>query len=216
MAALRSHLAQRPGRRAPGQRGKLAEALGRDGAEVQVFLSQALQVGQLGHLQLHPLGRRRSGPVVQPHQAGHAQLGVGGHQGIELVAALGGQLRVQAPADLLLGGDPGRRHRPHEPVQTGTHDSVGAELGEGLAEQNRGRVVLQGPGRQRIAESLPLAWPAHPPAGLLHDGNHVAAAGATIDFPGVAGEGRRSDADLFGHEGHDLSGGGGQIGGHEA
>jgi hypothetical protein len=107
VAPLGGHLAQRPGRRAPGQRGQLAQALGRDGAQVQEVRPQALQVGQLGHLQLHPLGRRRRGAVVQPHQPGHAQLGVGGHQGVELIAALRGQLGIQAPADLLLGRDPG-------------------------------------------------------------------------------------------------------------
>lgn len=70
MAALGSHLAQRPGGGAPGQGGELAEALGRDDAEVEAVGAEALQVAQLRHFRLDPLGRRRGGAVVQPHQAG--------------------------------------------------------------------------------------------------------------------------------------------------
>jgi len=216
MASLRGHLAQRPGRGAPGHRGELAEPLGRDGAQVETVGAQALQVGKFRHLSLDPLGRRGGGAVVQPDQASHAEPGVGGHQGVELLAALGGQLWVQAPADLVLGFDPGRGHRPHEPVEAGPDDPAGPQLLEGLAEQHRGRVVLQGTRRQPVPEGLPLAGTARLPPGLFDDRGHVPAPGAAVDLPGVAAEGGRGDPDLFGHERHDLTRRAGEIGRDEA
>lgn len=125
VAALGSHLAQRSGGGASCQGGELAQALGPDGAQVETMGAQALQVGQLGHRGLDPFGRGRGGAVVQPHQAGHAELGLGGHQGVELLAALRGQLWVEKPAYLVLGADSGGGNRPHEPVETGPHHPVG-------------------------------------------------------------------------------------------
>lgn len=101
-------------------------------------------------------------------------------------------------------------------VQAGAHDPLGPEMLQGLSEQHRGGVVLDGPGDQPVAEGFPIAAPTGPPTGVGDDHLDVLTPGTLRGLGAVADEGNGRHPDLLGQAGGDLGWGGAGIGGHEA
>ena len=216
IAALGGHLAYRPGGRAAGHGGELAEPFGWDDAQIEAVSAEVAQVGQLRHLGLDRLRRWCGRPVSQPHQRRHTKIRVGGNQGVELSATIGVEERAEPAVDLLTGGHPGPGDGPREPVKAGTDDLLSPEALQGLGEQQRGGVVLQGSGDQPVAERLPLAAPTGPPAGLGDHHLEVLTPGAAADVASVTAKRGRGNTDPAGQTLYHLGGGGGQIGRDEA
>gem|GEM_PF-4489487 len=211
--ALGGHGPQRLGRGAAAHPGQLADPLGGDGRHVDAVRPELPQVAQLGHLGLHGIGRGAGGALVEPRERRHPQLGVVGHQGVELARV---ELGPQPPVDLLVGGLPGFAHRPQEAVQARAHDALGSEVLKGLGEQQRGVVVLESPGQEPVGQSLALGGPtAVPPCPLDHGGD-VEAAEPAVDLGDVAGEGGGGHADALGQPVGHLEGRRGKVGGDKA
>ena len=87
---------------------------------------------------------------------------------------------------------------------------------EGLGEQERGVVVLQGPGHEPVAQALAFGGPAAAPPGPLDHGGDVEAAEPAVDLGDVAGQGRRGHPDALGQPVGHLEGRRGKVGGDEA
>ena len=87
---------------------------------------------------------------------------------------------------------------------------------QGLAEQHRRRVVLDGPGDQPIAEGLPLTTPTRPPTDVGDYQFDVLTSGPAGRLCRVAPESDRRHPDPAGQPGSDLGRSGGDIGRHEA
>lgn len=117
--------------------------------------------------------------------------------------------------DLAVRPRPGLGHFLQEPVEPGAHDVLGPEVLEGLGEQQRGVVVLEGPGQEPVGQALALGGPAAaPPRPLDHRGD-VEAAEPTVDLGDVAGKGGGGHADPIGQPVGHLEGRRGEIGGDE-
>jgi TnpA family transposase len=94
-------------------------------------------------------------------------------QALCLTLATNACVLSQQAVDLGVRSDAGRRDGPDEAVEAWSDDALSPQVVEGLAEEDRGRVVLQGPGHQPVAERLRLAPTARGPAGPLDDEGRV-------------------------------------------
>jgi hypothetical protein len=215
VAPLGCHAPQCLGRRAPAKCRQLAEAFGRDGGEVETVCSEPAQVGELDDLRFDRFRRGARRALVEPHQRGDTEVGIGDHQGVELLAARRGELGDQAPVDLTLSDHLRLGDRPQEPVQPGADDPLGSQMIKSLTEQQRTIVVLKGAGDEPVGQLFPLVATAAPPAGPFGGRSHMEPPQAAVDAAGVAGERAGGDTDAPGQAIGDLGRRGGQVMGDE-
>ena len=104
-------------------------------------------------------------PVVIAHQRGDLAVRVGDQQTVQHRAPLRREVRAEAAADLPVSFAPHARDRAADAVQAGPHDPLAAQELQRLPEQQRRRVMLNGPSEQPVPQPLPLAAVADPPSG---------------------------------------------------
>jgi len=87
---------------------------------------------------------------------------------------------------LVVGFYPGSGYGACQAVEAGAHDPLSPEMLQGLSEQHRGGVVLDGPNDQPVTEGFPLAAPTGPPTGVGDDHLDVLTPGALGGLGAVA------------------------------
>ncbi len=133
--------------------------------KVEAIGAQGAHEGELGQLGLDRLGAGGGGPGAQPHQRGGAQPRLGLQQPVERDPAGGVEHeRLQPLEGLGPGSLAGGGHPTHERVDGRADHPLGPQVVARELDQQRGTVVLEGPGQEEVVEALQLASPCRPPA----------------------------------------------------